>query len=297
DSVEDANRSVAGQLLAAADLWLFVTTASRYADAVPWKLLHSARQRGAVVAVVLSRVPHTAGSSAPVEVLSHFTELLTAHGLATAPLFVVPESRVDGQGLLPEEAVSSLRHWLDELSRDPRARASVVRCTLDGALAALPARAEALAAAADEQIRAAEALAERVGMAYGEARATVERTIRPPTPEPARATPHSPATHRRGAGGGAGSGKSWLERIAGPLATGTDQRQAWEAQLVTLVCAAAADAAEQTRTAWLSHPAGEAMLAPNPVGPDRKSTRLNSSHVKISYAVFCLKKKNNRQTK
>src|SRR5690606_41108165 len=28
---------------------------------------------------------------------------------------------------------------------------------------------------------------------------------------------------------------------------------------------------------------------------DRKSTRLNSSHVKISYAVFCLKKKNNEK--
>src|SRR5690606_40566972 len=28
------------------------------------------------------------------------------------------------------------------------------------------------------------------------------------------------------------------------------------------------------------------------IGSDRKSTRLNSSHVKISYAVFCLKKKN-----
>src|SRR3712207_8060252 len=27
-------------------------------------------------------------------------------------------------------------------------------------------------------------------------------------------------------------------------------------------------------------------------GPDRKSTRLNSSHANISYAVFCLKKKN-----
>src|SRR5437773_4973600 len=27
---------------------------------------------------------------------------------------------------------------------------------------------------------------------------------------------------------------------------------------------------------------------------DRKSTRLNSSHITISYAVFCLKKKNNR---
>src|SRR5437899_6638359 len=34
------------------------------------------------------------------------------------------------------------------------------------------------------------------------------------------------------------------------------------------------------------------------VGPDRKSTRLNSSHLGISYAVFCLKKKkkNNKNT-
>src|SRR2546427_4781810 len=30
---------------------------------------------------------------------------------------------------------------------------------------------------------------------------------------------------------------------------------------------------------------------------DRKSTRLNSSHSQISYAVFCLKKKKNRKTK
>src|SRR5690606_39978775 len=39
------------------------------------------------------------------------------------------------------------------------------------------------------------------------------------------------------------------------------------------------------------HPgAGRQLL---PADPDRKSTRLNSSHVKISYAVFCLKKKTN----
>src|SRR5437868_10501201 len=31
---------------------------------------------------------------------------------------------------------------------------------------------------------------------------------------------------------------------------------------------------------------------PDPLLRDRKSTRLNSSHVSISYAVFCLKKKN-----
>src|SRR5690625_5596039 len=38
--------------------------------------------------------------------------------------------------------------------------------------------------------------------------------------------------------------------------------------------------------AWLS------LLYDHRLGGDRKSTRLNSSHVAISYAVFCLKKKN-----
>src|SRR5690606_41138641 len=40
------------------------------------------------------------------------------------------------------------------------------------------------------------------------------------------------------------------------------------------------------------HCAGGAALRAGNAGQDRKSTRLNSSHVKISYAVFCLKKKN-----
>src|SRR3712207_8979834 len=35
----------------------------------------------------------------------------------------------------------------------------------------------------------------------------------------------------------------------------------------------------------------------SPLGQDRKSTRLNSSHANISYAVFCLKKKNNSLNK
>src|SRR5690606_40547894 len=43
------------------------------------------------------------------------------------------------------------------------------------------------------------------------------------------------------------------------------------------------EASRQTRDERLPAPAG--------VPEDRKSTRLNSSHVKISYAVFCLKKK------
>src|SRR5256885_9534156 len=38
----------------------------------------------------------------------------------------------------------------------------------------------------------------------------------------------------------------------------------------------------------------EGQIGQGPVPSDRKSTRLNSSHLVISYAVFCLKKKNNR---
>src|SRR3712207_8366456 len=38
--------------------------------------------------------------------------------------------------------------------------------------------------------------------------------------------------------------------------------------------------------------AGRAPVLPGGLPEDRKSTRLNSSHANISYAVFCLKKKN-----
>src|SRR5438874_7522794 len=40
---------------------------------------------------------------------------------------------------------------------------------------------------------------------------------------------------------------------------------------------------------------GAAVLRDDVVRGDRKSTRLNSSHVEISYAVFCLKKKKKKK--
>src|SRR3712207_7542613 len=44
-----------------------------------------------------------------------------------------------------------------------------------------------------------------------------------------------------------------------------------------------------------AEPETDLLLDPNPDAADRKSTRLNSSHANISYAVFCLKKKKNER--
>ena len=52
---------LAAQLLAAADLWLFVTSAARYADQVPWDFLKAAVERSTAVAVVLDRTPAGGG--------------------------------------------------------------------------------------------------------------------------------------------------------------------------------------------------------------------------------------------
>src|SRR3712207_8845504 len=48
----------------------------------------------------------------------------------------------------------------------------------------------------------------------------------------------------------------------------------------------------EQREHLVAHP----VAAEGRVGVDRKSTRLNSSHANISYAVFCLKKKKNNKT-
>src|SRR3712207_8626874 len=56
-------------------------------------------------------------------------------------------------------------------------------------------------------------------------------------------------------------------------------------------CGGAAAAGPGATTRAASAPPSRAADAPPPDREDRKSTRLNSSHANISYAVFCLKKK------
>ncbi|GAB3187863.1 dynamin family protein [Micromonospora palomenae] len=265
DSVVDANRALAGQLLAAADLWLFVTTAARYADAVPWELLRSARARGAAIAMVLDRVPPEAAD----EIAAHLSEMLAVQDLGAAPLFVLPETWVDGQGLLPDKVTAPLSAWFSRLAADAEARSAVVRQTLDGALASLHPTVEALAEAADEQVAAADALDERVRAAYRGAHRTVEEGLKDGR------LLRGEVLARWQEFVGTGEFFRTLEARIGrlrdrvvaamtgrPATPATELRNAIESQLVTLLRGVSSEAAEHAYTAWKAHPAGAALLEP-----------------------------------
>jgi hypothetical protein len=172
DSVVEANRDLAGQLLAAADLWLFVTTAARYADAVPWDLLRTAQERGTALAVVLDRVP----SEAVREVVDDLAGMLRRGGLGGAHLFVI-EERPLSDGLLPEDQSGPLRAWLHALAADQEQRAAVVRQTLAGALDSLHDRVATVVAGVEEQVTAADALDATADAAYARARASVAEGV------------------------------------------------------------------------------------------------------------------------
>ena len=170
DSVVSANRALATQLLSAADLWLFVTTAARYADAVPWELLRQASDRGTAVAIVLDRVP----PEAMTEIRSHLASMLREQGLSTAPIFAIPETRLTPAGRLPEENTVRLKSWLTALASDSRARASVVRQTLTGALDSLDGRTRELVEASRAQHEATTALRSASEQTYAAALRSVE---------------------------------------------------------------------------------------------------------------------------
>lgn len=159
DSVLDSNRDTAHRLLEAADLWLFVTTASRYGDALPWQVLRSAVERSTSVAMVLNRVP----AASMTTVRGDLLDRLRAHGLAGAPLFVIPDVGPHS-GPLTSAVVAPVLRWLTMLAGPDRARTVVAR-TLRGALAALRPWVDELAEAVQDQADAAARVAQALDAA------------------------------------------------------------------------------------------------------------------------------------
>jgi hypothetical protein len=266
DSVVESNRALAEQLLAAADLWLFVTSANRYADAVPWDFLDVARIRGTAVALVLDRVP-PGGARA---VAGHLEQMLAAHGLGDADLFVVEEQTSTVDQMVAPQAVAPLADWLARLAGDALRRAEVVRRTVDGAVAALDSGVADLATAAEEQATASRALREAVDTAYRDALDAVAHAVNDGSLLRGEVLARwqqliGTGEFMRGLQARVGRVRdSVISSITGRPKTRDSVREALETGLVALLRAALGDGAERTGTAWRAHPAGATLLRIHP---------------------------------
>ncbi|MER0479949.1 GTPase domain-containing protein [Streptomyces sp. Edi2] len=176
DSLVARNRELAAELICAADVWVLVTTAARYADAVPWHLLRTAKEYDVTLVTVLDRVPHQIAT----DISGRYAELLQRAGLGHVPRFTIPElpeSAGGGSGLLPATAVAALRGWLERHAQDPVARTAAADRTAAGVIASLRSRLPALAGAAAAQHAAALRLAGRVEEAYERAAERVRQEV------------------------------------------------------------------------------------------------------------------------
>ncbi|MBN0046383.1 dynamin family protein [Streptomyces actuosus] len=171
DSLVADNRVLAAELICAADIWVMVTTAARYADAVPWHMLRTAKEYDATFVTVLDRVPHQVVA----EVSRQYGALLTKAGLGDVPRFTVPElpESAWGGGLLPATAVAPLRSWLVHHVQDPGARQHAMGRTVYGILDSLTSRMPELAGATAQQYAAALRLTAAVDGAYDSEHARV----------------------------------------------------------------------------------------------------------------------------
>lgn len=138
DSIDDRNRALATQLLAAADLWIFVTTPARYADQLVWNFLHDAAARGIEVVVVLNRLDEASAETVPQDL----RRMMAEAGLEDATVFTVPfvvdlgnnqETQATDE-FLPAELVAPLNTYLHELAQDTVARRAVAGKTVAGAV-------------------------------------------------------------------------------------------------------------------------------------------------------------------
>ncbi|WP_165990318.1 dynamin family protein, partial [Streptomyces sp. YIM 98790] len=232
DSVAAGTRDLAADLIAAADIWVLVTTAARYADATPWNLLRTAREWHVTLATVLDRVPH---QILP-EVSRHYASLLERAGLGDVPRFTVPElpESAGGSGLLPTSTVSALRQWLGQQAQDPAARAVAASRTAFGTLGSLRGRIAALAGAAAAQAAAATRMEQHLAESFDEAARQVRDVL---------------------AAGGLMSGQVRAHWLSFPNDSSSDElMDALTEALISLLAEALIAAGERTTLRWEREP-------------------------------------------
>ena len=275
DSIEEANRTLAGQLLGAADLWLFVTTGARYADAVPWNYLRKAKQRGASLALVLNRIP----VGATTELAEHLKHLIDEVQLDVAHLFSIEEGALTDPSRA-FDAVEPVNQWIRGLARDADERARFVRTTLIGAVAAVPDDVVPVTRGLDEEARCAtDELLEPVETAYRGAASRIAEglvsgsVLRSEVLAQWRSIVGTELA--RSVRTGLGRARDRVRRVRqGRSAVSSRARDELESNLVSMIVAAADDAALRAATSWRATTAGRRLLERHGPGLERASEGL-----------------------
>ena len=263
DSVSEENRTLAKELLSAADLWLFVTTANRYADAVPWELLHEAAARSIAIAVVLNRVPE--GDEEAIE--NDLRRMLDEAGIHAVLIHTVTEQPRDESGMLAPVSLAPLTLWIRELGADAPARAAIARQTLAGAVETLAGNLQVLAAEQARQQAAHQSLAAIAAEEYEDALTTIDSALSDGSL--LRGEVLSRWHDFVGTGDFFRSLDSTIGRLRdrvgsalrGQPAAAQKVEDALESGIHAVVLDAAARASENTRTRWRASRAGRSLLA------------------------------------
>lgn len=277
DSVELANRDLAVELLELADLVIFVTTATRYADQVPWDILGRAQQRGVPLLLVINRLPPEADEAESVVV--DYRRLLEQGNLADSGAFGgaleivrVPEGALDAErDALDGTAVQPIRSALDRLVANDAERREMARRSLAAAVAALPPGIEEIAKEVEEEEASARALLSIAERAYAENRTTLGQELgrgaflRAEVLRQWQAFVGAGQVARflaQGLGKLVASVRSLIQ--PGPPAPSVEVREAAFADLVAVTVQYADSAARRTSTAWIDDQHGQRALAVDP---------------------------------
>jgi energy-coupling factor transporter ATP-binding protein EcfA2 len=146
DSYQVANHHLAADLLDIADIWLYVTTGTDYARALPWDFLRVAAGRRLGVAAVINRMrPDEIPLVAP-----DLARLLNEQELGDTPMFVVPEIELFDDRI-PVRYVEPLMRWLDAQAGSQAGRDYVGRA-MAGTVERVLASVDHLAMAAADQV-------------------------------------------------------------------------------------------------------------------------------------------------
>lgn len=159
DSVYEANREIADELIELADLWVFVTSGTRYGDAVPWARLTEADERGVSLAVALNRVNPESLAQIRADLFSRMNE----QGFGSVPYFVIPDVGPH-EGVLETRLVEELSAWVTVVGKGAQSR-SVIARTVRGAWPALRQDVLDTVVALETQRRTELALGNQVGAA------------------------------------------------------------------------------------------------------------------------------------